>query len=237
MINIVVCDDDKSYQEIISYKIKKCLIEILELEYSLVCFRSLNELDLHLQENKTDILFLDVMVREENSINWCIDHIKNTYTQIIFMTAFPEEAYNLSETGCCYYLIKSKFTEAQLTKALQRAVNGTTKKDPYLTIIKSGNKNHTINLQNIKYIDTFNNNITLHLMSGENVTVYSTLKAFSKELPPNFLRCHKCYMVNMNHISGYEPYKFTVADDEHISIPPKKYNSVIRTYRNYLLNL
>ena len=43
---------------------------------------------------------------------------------------------------------------------------------------------------------------------------YSTLKEFEKELTPNFLRCHKSYMVNMNFIAGYEPYKFLLKNSK-----------------------
>ena len=41
----------------------------------------------------------------------------------------------------------------------------------------------------------------------------------------------------MNHISSYEPYKFITASGSEIPIPPKKYNSVISIYKNYLKNL
>ena len=44
-------------------------------------------------------------------------------------------------------------------------------------------------------------------------------------------------LVNMNHIARYEPYKFIFNTGETIPIPPKKYNGVIKIYRNYLLNI
>ena len=104
-------------------------------------------------------------------------------------------------------------------------------------IIKIGKTNYTINLQDITFIETFNNSIMIHMATGENHHVYSTLKEFGKELTPNFLRCHKSYMVNMNFIAGYEPYKFLLKNDEQVSIPPKKYAEMIDKYRNYLINL
>ena len=237
MISIVICDDELSYQEIIACKIKQCMQTKFEMDCNIVCFDRLSELKKYAETNKIDILFLDIMVDDENAMDWSINNFQNKYTQIVFMTSFPQCAYNISEANCCYYLVKSRLTEETLTKALQRALQKTTKKDPNLTIVKSGSKNYTINFQDIQYIETFNNNITLHLQSKEDITIYSTLKEYEATLPPNFLRCHKCYMINMNHIIGYEPHKFIISTGETIPVPPKKYKNIIKSYENYLINL
>lgn len=236
MINIVICDDEKEYQEIIAFKINQCM-KAFDMDFNIKCFDKLTELKKHIEKNKTDIVFLDIMVNDTNSMDWSIENIKSKYTQIIFMTSFPQSAYNISETNCCYFLIKSRITEENLTKALKKALQKNTKKDPNMTLIKSGSKNYIINFQDILYIETFNNNITLHIRNGENITIYSTLKEYAEKLPPNFLRCHKCYMINMNHISGYEPHKFLISTGEEVPIPPKKYKLIIKSYKNYLVNI
>lgn len=237
MVNIVVCDDDASFQEIMTFKINQCLQNKFEMDCKISVFDKLTDLKTYIEGNKVDILFLDIMINDENAMDWSIQNIKNKYTQIVFMTSFPQCAYNISETSCCYYLVKSRITEENLTKALQRALQKTTKKDPNLTLVKSGSKNYTINFQDIQYIETFNNNITLHLQNKEDITIYSSLKEYADTLPPNFLRCHKCYMVNMNHIIGYEPHRFVISTGEMIPVPPKKYKTVVKAYENYLLNL
>lgn len=237
MINIVICDDELSYQEIMNFKIRQCMQNVFDMEYRIVCFNKLSDLKKHIEKNKTDIIFLDIMVNDENAMDWSIKNIKSKYTQIIFMTAFPQCAYNISESNCCYYLVKSRIDEENLTRALKKALQKNTKKDPNMTLIKSGNKNYIINYQDIYYIETFNNNLTIHLQNMDDITIYSTLKDYADKLPPNFLRCHKCYMVNMNHISSYEPHKFIITSGEMIPIPPKKYKDIINTYKNYLINL
>lgn len=237
MINIVICDDEISYQEIMDYKIRQCMHNTFNMECRIVCFNELKELKSYIDSNRVDIVFLDIMINDENAMDWSIKNITNKYTQIIFMTSFPQCAYNISETNCCYYLVKSRINEENLARALKKALQNNTKKDPNLTLVKSGNKNYTINFQDIQYIETFNNNLTLHLQNNKNITIYSTLKDYADKLPPNFLRCHKCYMVNMNHISSYEPHKFIITSGEMIPVPPKKYKDIINAYKNYLINL
>lgn len=236
MIHIVICDDEPSYQEIIAYKIQQCLHNQFEMECKLTCCDTLNDLKIYLENNRVDIVFLDIMVQGENAMDWSVHNITDKYIQLIFMTGFPECAYNLSETNCCYYIIKSRLTEEILTKALRRALQNRTKKDPALTIIKAGSKNYVINEQDILYIESLNNTITLHLKDSSNYTIYTTLKKYAEQLPPNFLRCHKSYLVNMNRITAYEAHKFIVDSGKAIPISPKRYSSIIHCYRKYLDN-
>ncbi len=237
MINIVICDDNLSYHEILTFKIQQCIQKYFCMECFIKCYSNLDDLMIHLENNKTDIVFLDIMVNDINSMDWSIENIKNKYTQIIFMTSFPQCAYNISETNCCYFLVKSRMTDESFVRAIKRALRNTTKKDPNLTTVRLGSKRVTINSQEILYIETFDNNITLHFKDNDNITIYSSLRDYSERLPASFLRCHKSYMINMNHITGYEPHKFTIVSGETIPIPPKKYKQIIKIYENYLLNI
>lgn len=237
MLKIVICDDSKAFSELLAQKVQTCVQKKFEMDCSVSCFNDLETFSDFILQNKVDIVFLDIMVREQNTIDWSIAHFHNTYTQVIFMTAFPQCAYNLSESHYCYFLIKQKITDTNLTKALQRALQNTVKKEPNLTIIKIGNKNYTIDYNDIEFIETFNNNVTLHLSQGTALTIYSSLKDYAKNLPPNFLRCHKCYMINMNCVIAYEPHKFLLKSGEVIPIPPKKYKAITQAYSSYLNNI
>lgn len=237
MLNIVVCDDSIEFSEIISYKISQCIHNDFEINCKITKFYNLMHLQNYIEKNKVDILFLDIMINNENAMNWSIENIKRNYTQIVFMTSFPEYAYNISETNCCYYLLKSKITHESLSKALKKALQNTTKKDPNLTILKQGSKNFTINYSDVLYIETFNNSISFYFNNNENIIIYSTMKEYESKVPPNFLRCHKCYMINMNYIVSYEPYRFTLNSNIQIPIPPKKYKEIIKVYQNYLLKI
>lgn len=235
MIKILICDDETSYAEIIKLKTEKTMIS-LNFECEIEAVNSIEEAHKILNEKTIDIAFLDVMINDTNSIEW---QKNNTFgdTQFIFMTAFPEEAYNLSEIDFCYFLIKSKLTDEQFSKALKRAINNLTKKDNDFHIFKYKGNNYTLDLSKITYVETFNNNIEVNLLNDEKILLYSSLKSFEKELPKNFFRCHKCYLVNMNHIHGYKPYQFVLSNGYTVPIPPKKYIATVEHYRSYILNL
>lgn len=238
MLTVVICDDEPSYLELLALKIDKCIEDNLKIEHRAVCLSSLEQLNDFLTSEHADIVFLDIMINDTNSINWLMD-CQHQFRSIpfIIMTGYPCETENLSEIECCYYLLKSKMTDNQLLKAIKRSINSITKNESRYKTISFGKKSIKLDFQNIVYIETYNNNILIHTVDKSIINVYSTLKEFSKTLTPNFLKCHKCYVVNMNYVNGYEPHSFILPDNEKIPIPPKKYKSVISSYRNYLLNL
>lgn len=233
MINIVICDDDICFSEIIEHKIKT-YVKTLDFDFKITSVQSLDSLKELIGGGSADIVFMDIMVGGVNSVNWSIENIENKNVQIIFMTGFPTEAYNISEIQHCYYLIKSKLTEEQLSKAIKRAIQNLAQKSDSLTVIKAGSKNYTVSFQDILFVETFANNITIHLKNDRSITVYATLKSFLEKTPPCFLRCHKCYAINMNHVVSYEPHEFLLFSGDRIPVPPKKYNGVIESYKKYL---
>ncbi len=237
MIRIAVCDDDRNFADIVDHYVSKCMENQLKLEYSIVHFNSLQETEEYINSEKTDILFLDIMVNGQNSMNWSIENIKNEHIQLIFMTSYPQSAYNISESRCCYYLVKSRINSENIHKALQRAIENLTKKQSELSVIKSGQSNLTVDLHCLMYIETENNYISLHMTDGRKVTVYARMKEYEKKLPKNFLRFHKCYTVNMDCIGGFSRYKFILKNGEELPIPQKKFAEVTDKYKNYIDNI
>lgn len=230
MVRIAICDDNKDFAEILKTKVTKAAAD-MGLKCDFVLFEGLQDLQSY-SSDKIDICFLDVMLAEGNSLDWLTENDLKDKPQIIAVTAFPQEVYNLSQTDACFLLLKSHIDDKSLTCALQKALQNISGKKNTL-IVSVGNKNHVIVTDDIVYIESFNNNIVLHLFDHE-ITLYSTMKEFAKNLPFNFLQCHKSYIVNMNHITGFFRHSFTLKNGKTIPIPPKKFNEIIEEYSKYI---
>lgn len=74
MLKIVICDDEESYRELISFKIQKTIQENIGLDFEIACLSSIDKLYEHITCDKPDIVFLDIMVNGINSVNWLIEH-------------------------------------------------------------------------------------------------------------------------------------------------------------------
>lgn len=236
-MNIVICDDNGDYAEILSEKIKICLADIFRFDYKIIYKSSLDELAQFLENDKADILFLDIMVNGINSVDWSIGNLNSNNFQLIFMTSYPIEAYNIFDTPCSYFLIKSKVTTDQLKKALKKCIGSITQKRQDLLLVRNGSKNVTLNLQDIEFIESRNNNISIYFSEQPPITLYMKLKDIENSLPIYFFKCHKSFIINLNAVIGCEPYEFTLRNNKKVPIPSKKYKSTVEIYSNYILNL
>ena len=71
-----------------------------------------------------------------------------------------------------------------------------------LTIcIKSYGDYRFINASDIIYFQADNNSTDIHLVNGEMITAFKTLKHFEKVLPSDFYRIHNSYIINKAFIS------------------------------------
>ncbi|TPG45274.1 LytR/AlgR family response regulator transcription factor [Flavobacterium pectinovorum] len=67
--------------------------------------------------------------------------------------------------------------------------------------IKSYSDYHFVALQDIAYLKADNNTTDILMENGKTVNAFKTLKHFESTLPFYFLRIHKSYIVNINHVS------------------------------------
>ena len=234
MMNIAICDSNKVFSAIFAKEVELCFKNFFKIEYQIQHFTDVYNFQQYLSYNKIDIVFMETIVNNRNTIEWYINNINSPRTQFIFMTDNPYSAYNIYETECCYFFIKSYINKKMLLSALKRAIQNLTEKDSGKIVIKTGSKYQPVDLNKVLYIETYNNNILLHSIDNEILSVYTNLKSFSMRLPKYFLRCHKCYMVNMKHIQYIEPLRFILANGDKIPIPPKRYKFILNQYKFYI---
>lgn len=139
MLKIAICDDEESYLELISFKIKRAIQDQIGMDFEIERYSSIDDLYEQIKIGKADIVFLDIMVNDINSVNWLVDH-QHEFSNISFiiMTGYPTETENLSEIDCCYYLLKSKMTDEQLLRAIKRSINAVTKEKTNLETVSYG---------------------------------------------------------------------------------------------------
>lgn len=66
--------------------------------------------------------------------------------------------------------------------------------------VKSHGDFRFVDSDEIAYLKADNNSTDIHLLTGESVTAFKTLKLFEQALPSPFVRIHNSYIVNMDAI-------------------------------------
>ncbi|MCU0405105.1 MAG: LytTR family DNA-binding domain-containing protein [Chitinophagaceae bacterium] len=156
-----------------------------------------------LQQNETDLLFLDIKMPDVSGLEFYGSlHRK---PMVIFTTAYAEHAVSGFELDAVDYLMKpislTRFLKA-CNKALElfnyRTV-GDVKNNNYI-IVKSGVEQIKINFDEILYLEATGNYVSF-IMNNRKILSRSTFAEALQLLPESlFMRIHRSYVVNLKKI-------------------------------------
>ncbi|WP_026704670.1 LytR/AlgR family response regulator transcription factor [Flavobacterium soli] len=118
----------------------------------------------------------------------------------IALASSPEFALDAIQSGFSDYLM-GPLSVHQLGKSFFKFEKRAPEKKSTVICIKSYSDYQFVNLEEIVYLKADNNTTDIQLINGKVVNAYKTLKHFENALPFYFLRIHKSYIVNVNHVS------------------------------------
>jgi len=220
MITCVAVDDEPlALRQIVSYIDKT---SFLQLKGKFTKALAVSDF---LKENSVDLLFLDIHMSDLNGLE--LAKTLDNPPRIIFTTAYSEYAIEGYKVNAVDYLLKpieyvdfllaaNKATET-ITKEQQLETQ--LKKNDDFLFIKSGQQHIRIKFKDIKYIEAQKEYVALHLVNGEPVKTLLRLKNIEDILPKeNFMRIHRSFIVNLDHIVTVERHRIIYGPKEFIVV-------------------
>ncbi len=222
MINIAICDDNSE-----SLRELQDLANEMNFDKNVTCFDSSVTLVNYLnKENKPfDIIITDIKMSEIDGINLA-KNIKRNHpnTHFIFVTSYSEYIQEVFTVNPVYYVLKpinkTKFIEAialandRIAESRGNTINFTSK-----------NKALRIRVNEIEYVESINRTAVFHLIDSR-LEINIKLDDIEKELPSNFIRCHKSYLANMNVIHEISNNKITLFSGTVIPVAKTRFHNV-----------
>lgn len=215
MIKIVICEDEKEQQELLKAYIDQ-IFEGLSVKYKLDVFSSGEEL-LENYKKDTDVLLLDIQMGQINGM----DTARNIReldgkVEIIFITSLIEYALEGYEVRAYRYLIKPVKYE-NLKENIINCIKEVDIKNKYIMVKEQGNQ-IKLNINEITYVEVQKETITIHTLN-EVYKTNGTMINIEKEIDCNrFFRCHKSFLVNLEHIKSIKQYVARLENGEEIPV-------------------
>lgn len=154
---------------------------------------------------------------------------------IVFVTGYKEYMGQAFAVNAFDYLVKP-ISDEMFRESYNRAkkhIESICKKDAVLSIKNSG-KTYTINISNIKYVESLNRKNMIHFKNGDEFGYYGSMNDLEKELGNSFFRIHKGYIVNMMYIQKYDRSSVTVGTDETLLMSKYRYQDFVTAYMKYM---
>jgi len=245
LLKAIIVEDEKASRETLkNYLTKYCpQVELLAMADSVESgYKTIIS-------NKPDIVFLDIEMPFGNAFD-LLDKFNDIDFEIIFVTAYKDYAIKALNLSAAYYILKPIDIDELIHAVDKIAKNKKENIESFntkilLQNIKSANSQHkkivlpqmdgfeVVLLKNVIKAEASDNYTIFFMEDGKKYVVSKTLKHFENLLSEyNFLRIHKSWLINVQHITKYKKGK---GGEVHLvdgsSVP------VSSTYKRSLLDI
>ena len=188
------------------------------------------------------ILFLDIQMPGIDGLEF--SRLIDSYTRIVFTTAFDRYAVDSYKVNALDYLLKP-ISYSSFLQAVNKAVHWfelhekpkqieaeSTQPNPEYIFVKSDYKLIQIPLNNILYIEGLKDYVKIHLEDGQKpILSLLSMKSMEERLPSNqFIRVHRSFIVQKNKIKVIDRGRI-VFNKEYIPIS-ESYKQELFAYIN-----
>ena len=165
----------------------------------------------YLQNNEIDIIFLDVEMPGDSGFQ-LMDKLQ-VMPNVILTTGKTDYAYDAFQYSVIDYL-KKPFSFARFQEAVNKVAEPGNEKIPDIkeedVFIKSDGKLTRLNYKDILYIESMGDYVSYCTKDKKYIT-HSTLKAVEEKITgQNFMKVHRCYIVNLRMINDIQDYTLLI---------------------------
>lgn len=171
---------------------------------------------------KPDLVFLDIQMPGLNGFE-VLQQVKYIPV-VVFTTAFDQYALKAFETNSVDYLLKpieagrlaqtiskierltAKADKGQIDKFIELAEQFKPKKEVTAFPVKVGDTIHLVRLEEVVYIEAKDKYTSLHTLNGKEYLTDVSLKTMEEKLPANFVRVHRAFTINQDHLLEISKY-------------------------------
>lgn len=211
-IKCIIVDDEPLAVSLLGSYVEK--IPFLELVFS--AENPIEALEF-IQKNDADLVFLDIQMPELTGINFM--KIVGDKMKYILTTAYAEYALEGYEHNVVDYLLKpisfERFSKS-IMKAQERFPIVEANETGHF-FVKSSGQQHRINFDEILYVESIKDYVNIKTETQEYI-VLDTLKSLENQLPSNFTRIHKSFILNLDKVKSLSSKKVILISEHEISV-------------------
>lgn len=232
-MNIVICDDISLFIS----QLKAMIVPIFDknnIKPSVYSFSTGNDLIswYDAQNQPIDFLFIDVEMPGINGVETLRKlRCKGSKCQAVFISSHRQYVFEAMDYDIENYLIKP-LEQDKVTRLLKRLIEQY-KHEHAVIELKTRSKHEVVSVNDIIMVESQLRKLIYHTKRGE-ITIHGKISDAEKALRPyHFLKSHKSYLINMDHVLCHEHYTFTLTDNYTAEISHTKRAAIIAEFEQY----
>lgn len=235
MINIYFCDDNDKTIERGKELFKKYSINT-QTDIHVRSFKRAEDMLFYMEDAHEipHIIYLDIFMDELNGMETAkkLRH-KNYRGEIIFLTTSPDFVFEAFDVGSFHYLVKQNVGEERFYEILDQVVLKVNKTDEEFFECTMGAEHRRIPISQITHFEIFRRVVSVYY-NNDKFEFYNTMEELESQLKDKgFVRVHRSYLVNMNHIKVFKTNSLLISNDQEIPIGKTYQKNVKDKFSSY----
>lgn len=184
------------------------------------------------------LVFINIDSAIENSFQFVND--LNLYSEdclaFIAISSSKDKAYDVIKNGFYDFLL-NPLTDLEIRKTILKFQKKNHIKKSNKICLKSYKDYRYLNTDEVLFLKADNNTTDFYMSDGSIVNSFKTLKTYENTLHNDFLRIHKSYIINRNHVSRIQFGKLlcSIKKNSHHIPFTKTYLDNVENLKNTLL--
>ncbi len=221
-MKIAICDDDLSFSKILKSKIEDAFTsEDLNCDISIY-----NQgIDLIGSIHQYDMIFLDVEMSEVSGEEIARRIVLSNYNTLVVFVTNHDDFVSSSFKYRPFGFIRKNKLDFELEETVSNLKEYLSENVTELLFDCQG-KSMSVKLNEIIYIEVFGHHATMHTVE-QDLIIAKSLSAIEKQLQGNgFVRTHKSFLVNCDHIFSIEKNDVILNTGQKIPLSRHRVNDV-----------
>lgn len=237
MLTIYYCDDDSTAIEK-AKKVTETYCENSKIPLRFLDFSRAEDLLFYIEDYlyEVDIVFLDIFMDELNGMDTAKKLRNMGYKgEIIFVTSSSDYVFEAFEVDSFNYLLKGDLDETKFLKVLDKAVEKADKKAHEFLHFSMGSDEISIHIDEIHYFEIHRRIVTVMYDIDRSFDFYESMDQLSKDLEDkDFIRVHRAFLVNMNHIVSISKDHILLKGSHQIPVGVTYYEKLLDRFNHFL---
>lgn len=216
MIKIAVCDDEP----VMARELSNRLSDYFNAKgLSAFCVETFSSGGLLLESGcDFDLIFLDIQMQKPDGMETArLLRRRGNRSLLIFVTVLQECVFGAFEVEAFDYLVKP-LDGARFVQTMERALHALTKAASNSILVRHGASCTVVPLDQLLFCEVQGRELYLHQINKDTLQCRERLETFAQRLDERFFRCHRSYLVNLDHVRGIHAGRVTLSTDGEIPV-------------------
>ena len=216
MIKFAICDDEPAMARELAGYLARYLEEHEVTAYSVSSFSSGRAL-LEAADG-FDVIFLDIQMEEPDGMETArLLRGQGNHSLLVFVTVLMELVFDAFQVEAYDYLTKP-LDAARFARTMDRVLQTLEQRTAASIVIQQGSGCEVVPLSDVVYCEVLGRKVYLHKADGTITGYYDRLEQLERRVDGRFFRCHRSYLVNLDHVRGCQAGQVLLSQGERIPV-------------------